>query len=165
MVASSPEKKAALTSCFTDASSSGRTTRKSSFRSISPSGYPVRSSSFPVDACVRFPPPRAFPSRWRGRPSMSVSSPAFEILALRRDPQPASAGFRPMQPLGLARGNPLLHHAEEIAVRVGEDDEVFVRLAGAGMEGGAEGEEALDLGGLVVGVEVEVQPVLRHAQG
>jgi hypothetical protein len=49
---------------------------------------------------------------------------------------------------------------KQVPLRVFEDDEVLVRPGGPGVAGRSDGEQPLHLPLLVVGVEVEVQPVL-----
>jgi len=52
-----------------------------------------------------------------------------------------------------------LDDAEQVAVRVREDDEVLPRLRGP-MKSRTEAEETLDLGLLVLGIEIQVKPIL-----
>jgi len=52
-----------------------------------------------------------------------------------------------------------LDDAEQIAVRVRKDDEVLPGLRGP-MKSRTEAEEALDLGLLVFGIEIQVMPIL-----
>jgi hypothetical protein len=61
---------------------------------------------------------------------------------------------------GLAVRGPGVDHAEQVALGVLEDDEVVVRLGVAGMAGRSDPEQPLDLTGLVVGVEIQVESVL-----
>ena len=52
-----------------------------------------------------------------------------------------------------------LDHTEEIAVRVLEDDEVGTHAIAPGISAGAERLETRDLRPLVVGIEVQMDPV------
>src|SRR5439155_25485081 len=63
---------------------------------------------------------------------------------------------------GLSSAPFRVDHAEEVALRISEDDEVLGWLWGSGMAGRPEPHQPLHLTLLVGGVEVEVQPVLAH---
>jgi hypothetical protein len=52
----------------------------------------------------------------------------------------------------------LLNNAEEVSVRILEDDEVGSRLITPGISDGPQPDQSLDLGFLLIGVQVEVQP-------
>jgi hypothetical protein len=51
-------------------------------------------------------------------------------------------------------------HAEFVPLGIGEDDPALVRTLPDVRGTGTEGDDALDLGDLVIGVQVDVQPIL-----